>query len=149
MRLLCFVGLLLSLNLCPAESDDEQQPPFWAGKLWAEYSPYTPVGSYKPPNHGCTITQVNIVSNNSFRFGYPPNNSSLAPAPWSSIPNFQRQEVCPRFLGQAHVCTSVHRPSTKLPQELHRRARGRWSTSIGGHGVSDLDRSCSFSNSVV
>ena len=48
-----------------AEPDEGQQPPFWAGKRWAEYSPYAPAASYKSLPHGCTLKQVNIVSNNS------------------------------------------------------------------------------------
>jgi len=55
---------LLSLGACHAESD-VQYTPFWAGKLWAGYSPYAPAGSYNFPPQGCSIQQVNLVSNNS------------------------------------------------------------------------------------
>jgi len=60
---LCF-AILLSLGACHAEPD-AQHPQFWAGKLWAQYSPYTPAGSYKPPPQGCSVEQVNLVSNDS------------------------------------------------------------------------------------
>lgn len=63
---LCFVGLLLSLGLCRGEPSGHDAP-FWAGKLWAQYSPYAPAGSYKSPPRGCSIEQVNLVSDNPFR----------------------------------------------------------------------------------
>ena len=59
----CFAGLLLSLDVCRANSGT-QRTQFWAEKLWAEYSPYAPAGPYKPPPQGCSIKQVNLVSNN-------------------------------------------------------------------------------------
>jgi len=62
--LLCLAVLLLSLVVCRAEPD-AQHPPFWAGKLWAMYSPYAPAGSYESPPQGCTIKQVNLVSNST------------------------------------------------------------------------------------
>lgn len=61
---LCFAGLLLSLGACRAEPG-AQGPPFWAGKLWSGYSPYAPAGSYAPPPPGCSIEQVNLVSDGS------------------------------------------------------------------------------------
>ena len=67
--LLCFVGLLLSLGLCRADELGGHHAPFWAGKLWAQYSPYAPAGSYKSPPRGCSIKQVNLVSDN-FRLLY-------------------------------------------------------------------------------
>lgn len=54
----CFVGLLLSLGL-------HRAGPFWAGKHWANYSPYAPAGLYESPPRGCTIEQVNLVSGDS------------------------------------------------------------------------------------
>ena len=62
--LLCFAGLLVSLGLCSAEPGG-QIAPFWAGKHWGAYSPYAPAGSYKSPPRGCSIQQVNIVSDNT------------------------------------------------------------------------------------
>lgn len=59
-------GLLLSLGVCRADPSTRHAP-FWAGKLWAEYSPYAPAGSYKPPPQGCSIKQVNLVNNNDSR----------------------------------------------------------------------------------
>ena len=61
---LYFAVFLLSLGVCNAEPGG-QDLPFWAGKLWAQYSPYAPAGSYQPPPQDCTIKQVNIVSNDS------------------------------------------------------------------------------------
>ena len=65
VKLRFLVEILLSLGWYRAEFDDKQQSPFWAGKLWAQYSPYAPVGKYEAPNRGCDITQVNIVRNGS------------------------------------------------------------------------------------
>jgi len=59
---LCFAGILLSLGVCHAEPG-AQCPPFWAGKLWSGYSPYAPTGPYESPPQGCSIKQVNLVSN--------------------------------------------------------------------------------------
>ena len=116
------MGLLLSLGFYRTESDDKQQPPFWTGKLWAQYSPYAPVGKYEAPNHGCDITQVNIVSKVPFFFSLFFDCLPSAPAPWGSIPNCQRKGVIPRLLGQTYLRTSIHRPSIELPQDLSRRA---------------------------
>ena len=85
--LLCWIGLLLSFGLCRAEPDKDPQTPFWAGKPWAEYSPYAPAASYKSPSHGCTIKQVNIVSSNSCRCNRFPHHLFLAGASRSSIPD--------------------------------------------------------------
>lgn len=62
---LCFVGLL-SLSLSRAEPSGHDVL-FWAGKPWAQYSPYAPAGSYKSPPRGCSIEQVNLVSDNLSR----------------------------------------------------------------------------------
>src|SRR5258708_3660806 len=105
---LSFVAFLLLLGVCQAEPGG-QDAPFWAGKLWAQYSPYAPAGSYQPPPQDCTIKQVNIVSSDSrsCSLSYPLVLRSSAMEPGTQPPALRRTTSPPLPNSNPHPITST------------------------------------------